>query len=203
MRLSYLVLAGAALAASVLLRGMHAQAEDPNALDEILRQSANLEQEYRSNPALRQQVETGFRIAPVPLDPARKALALVGLGSYIVTVQGDCNGCHTSPSYAPGGDPFKGEPKQVNVAGYLAGGEHFRPGVVSRNLTPEDGLPAGRTYAEFKQIMRTGVDLDKAHPQYGPLLQVMPWPAYQGMSDRDLLAIYAYLSAIPALAPRN
>jgi hypothetical protein len=70
-------------------------------------------------------------------------------------------------------------------------------------LTPENGLPAGRTYAQFQQIMRTGIDLDKAHPQIGPLLQVMPWPTYQNLSDRDLLAIYTYLSAIPAIAPKN
>ncbi len=74
---------------------------------------------------------------------------------------------------------------------------------MSRNLTPENGLPAGRTYAEFEQVMRTGIDLDQAHPQLGPLLQVMPWSVYQKMSDRDLLAIYTYLSAIPAATPKN
>ena len=94
-----------------------------------------------------------------------------------------------------------GQPKQINVAGYLAGGQHFGPGIVSRNLTPENRLPAGRTFAQFKQIIRTGIDLDKATPQFGPLLQVMPWPDYQSMSNRDILAIYTYLSAIPAITP--
>jgi hypothetical protein len=47
------------------------------------------------------------------------------------------------------------------------------------------------------------IDLDNAHPQIGPLLQVMPWPTYQNLSDRDLLAIYTYLSAIPAIRPQN
>ena len=79
----------------------------------------------------------------------------------------------------------------------------YSPGIVSRNLTPENGLPAGRTFAQFKQIIRTGIDLDKAHPQYGPLLQVMPWPDFQDMSTRDLLAIYTYLSAIPPLTPAD
>jgi len=74
----------------------------------------------------------------------------------------------------------------------------------SRNLTPEEnGLPAGMTFEQFKLVIRTGVDLDKAHPQFGPLLQVMPWPVYQSMTDRDLRAIYEYLSAIPPGAPRN
>jgi len=31
----------------------------------------------------------------------------------------------------------------------------------------------------------------------------MPWPTYQNMSDRDLLAIYTYLSAIPTITPKN
>jgi hypothetical protein len=30
-------------------------------------------------------------------------------------------------------------------------------------------------------------------------LQVMPWPVYGKMSDRDLRAIYEYLRAIPSL----
>ena len=87
-----------------------------------------------------------------------------------------------------------GEKKRVNVAGYLAGGQQFGP-FVSRNLTPRHGLPGGRTLSEFKLIMRTGADLD--HP--GQLLQVMPWPTYQSMSNLNLDAIYEYLSAIPPL----
>jgi hypothetical protein len=31
----------------------------------------------------------------------------------------------------------------------------------------------------------------------------MPWPAFRHMSDRDLLAIYTYLSAIPCLSTGN
>lgn len=48
-------------------------------------------------------------------------------------------------------------------------------------------------------MLRTGVDLENQHPQISPLLQVMPWPIYQNMSDRDLRAIYEYLSTIPCL----
>jgi len=33
----------------------------------------------------------------------------------------------------------------------------------------------------------------------GALLQIMPWPAYQDITDHDLAAIYAYLSAIPCI----
>jgi hypothetical protein len=34
-------------------------------------------------------------------------------------------------------------------------------------------------------------------------LAVMPWPIYRNMTDRDLDAIYAYLSAIPHAEPGN
>ena len=146
------------------------------------------------------KIKKGFQIAPVPLDLHGKNRALVGLGSYLVNAVGGCNDCHTNPSYLPGNDPFMGQKKKVNAAGYLAGGQAFGP-FISRNLTPENGLPAGRTYAQFVTILRTGKDFDNLHPQMGPLLQVMPWPTYQDMNDRDIRAIYEYLRAIPAIAP--
>jgi hypothetical protein len=34
-------------------------------------------------------------------------------------------------------------------------------------------------------------------PFNGDLLQVMPWPIFQDMTDHDLRAIYEYLKAIP------
>jgi len=187
-----LVFATTALVAVFVMSGTHAQATDnTEAVENVLLQNSDLVREYVLDQDLQQRVKTGYKINPVPLDTAGKNVILLGLGSYIVNAQSGCNDCHTSPSYAPGGDPAMGQPEQINVAGYLAGGRQFvPPGVVSRNLTPENGLPAGRTYAEFEQTMRTGIDLDQAHPQLGPLLQVMPWSVYQKMSDRDLLAIY-------------
>lgn len=41
------------------------------------------------------KVEIGLQIAPVPLNMTGKNRALVGLGSYLVNAQADCNGCHT------------------------------------------------------------------------------------------------------------
>jgi hypothetical protein len=146
------------------------------------------------------RIQQGFDIAPVHLDLQGKNRALVGLGSYLVNAVASCNECHTNPSYAHGGNPFMGQPKQVNTTHYLAGGMQFGP-FTSRNLTPEDGLPAGHTFDEFLQIMRHGTDFDHAHPQMGPLLQVMPWPVFQDMTDRDLRAIYEYLRTIPPAVP--
>jgi hypothetical protein len=98
-----------------------------------------------------------------------------------------------------------GQHKAINAAVYLGGGQAFGP-FISRNLTPDkSGLPeGGRTFSDFLLIMRTGVDLEHLHPNLPPplngaLLQVMPWPTYQSMTDRDLRAIYEYLSSIPCV----
>ena len=173
-------------------------------------QGANgLENENAADAA---RIARGFQIAPVPLNLEGKNLALVGLGSYLVNAVGGCNDCHTNPPYADGGDPFLGQPKQVNAARYLAGGTPFGPPgdpntPVSRNLTPRaNGLPANLTWAQFRQVLRTGADL-KHRPPFVPsaendLLQVMPWPVFQDMTERDLQAIYEYLRSIPSL-PSN
>jgi hypothetical protein len=70
------------------------------------------------------RIELGFAIAPVPLHFQHKNREFVGLGSYLVNAVGDCNGCHSGPSgeFAPGGDPFQGQPKVINQAAYLQGG---------------------------------------------------------------------------------
>jgi hypothetical protein len=177
------------------------------------------------------KVQIGFRIAPVNLNLEGKDPELVGLGSYIVNGENDCNACHNSGTfpyfeYLPGGNPYFGQhPKVVNPATYLGGGQDFGPSgpqspspeLFSRNLTPDKtGRPeGGHTFEEFRQIIRNGKDFDHLHPNCsatrttnciptstmvdGDLLQVMPWPYYQSMTDHDLLAIYTYLSAIPCL----
>ncbi len=179
------------------------------------------------------QILIGFAIAPVPLNLAGKDRELVGLGSYIVNGVDHCNVCHSAgpgTEYAKGGNPyFKGnQPAVVNQATYLGGGRVFpqqvagaTPSIVSRNLTPDKtGLPeGGRTFAEFLAIMRTGVDLDHAHPNCadptitasstcfpanlpfnGDLLQIMPWPQLRHLTQHQLRAIYEYLRAVPCVA---
>lgn len=148
------------------------------------------------------KIRKGYAISPVPLDLAGKNRALVGLGSYIVNT-GGCNDCHTNPSYAAGGDPFLGQPEQINAEAYLAGGQQFGP-FTSRNLTPNaSGLPAGLTREQFIFVLRTGADVKGRPPfvpsEQGDLLQVMPWPVYGKLTDRDLSAVYEYLRAIPCL----
>ena len=150
------------------------------------------------------KIQIGFAIAPVPLDLQGKNPALVGLGSYIVNAQGDCAGCHSNPQYEEGGDPHLGQPKVVDQNGYLVGGADLFGPFVPRNLTPNaQGQPAGLTLDDFLLVLNTGVDL-KDRPPFVPdeendLLQVMPWPVYGNMTDREKRAIYEYLRSIPCL----
>jgi hypothetical protein len=123
---------------------------------------------------------------------------MVGYGSYLVNAIGGCNDCHTNPSYDPTGDPFKGMTTKINTAGYLGGGQAFGP-FTSRNITPDSTGQVMGGLANFKQTLRTGIDLKKLHPEISPLLQVMPWPVHQNLTDRDIDAIYAFLTAVPCV----
>lgn len=185
----------------------------------------------------KQMIQIGLSFASsagITLNMNGKDPDMVGLGSYLVNVAGDCNGCHTAnpateyalrgnPYLLPGSAPplFSGT-KRINPATYLGGGSSFgvfgvglNAEIKSRNLTPDSTGRAegGNTLSNFKLIMRTGQDLDHRHPSCsatittnclsfpfnGDLLQVMPWPNFQDMTDRNLNAIYAFLSAIPCL----
>jgi hypothetical protein len=146
------------------------------------------------------RIRIGFAVAPVPLALRHKDVNLVGLGSYIVNTQAFCNDCHTNPPWAPGHDPTNGEePAKMNAAAYLAGGVNF--GVtISRNITPDaHGLPDGLTFAQFLNVMHTGLDPDNLHPQLSAHLVVMPWPQFGKLTIHDRAAIYEYLRAIPSL----
>lgn len=139
------------------------------------------------------KISRGAEISPVPINLKGLNPALVREGSYIVNAVGGCNDCHTAPPYKPGGNPFLGEKEQINAKCFLGGGTPFGPGIVSRNLTV---TAHDRSLEEFIDIMRHGTDY--TDPADGtPILQVMPWPVYANMSDRELEAIFEYLKAIP------
>lgn len=131
------------------------------------------------------RVQLGYAAVPLGLQLNLKGLNpdLVGIGSYIVNAQADCNGCHTTnpaTEYNDPGNPFFNQhPAKVNLSTYLAGGNDFGPvgagivngvigpgpDIITRNLTPDHtGLPeGGHTYAEFLNIIRTGHDYDQLH----------------------------------------
>src|SRR6266849_7235937 len=81
------------------------------------------------------RIEQGFDIAPVKLKLDGKNRKLVGLGSYIVNGQADCNGCHSkdpATEFAMGGNPYLRSPfftgkEVINPATYLGGGRDFGP----------------------------------------------------------------------------
>ncbi len=103
-------------------------------------------------------------------------------GAYMTTI-GGCTDCHT-PSDAHGmklaGMEWGG--------GFILGGPFGR--VASANLTPD---PSGIPYYDakmFVDVMRTGsVKARKLNP-------IMPTEAYRGMTDEDLMSIFAYLKTV-------
>jgi len=178
-------------------------------------------------------IQLGYAVAPVILNTTGLDSDLVGLGSYIVNVTGDCNGCHSAgpqSEFLANGNPYTrltpngpySGVTQVNTTTYLGGGRDFggfpAPNsplhIISRNLTPDaSGKPEGHTLDEFITILRTGVDMDQRHPNCtgapnssctpfpfdGSKLQIMRWPFFLNMTDRQLTAVYEYLSAIPCI----
>ena len=191
------------------------------------------------------QIVIGWRIAPSFINAQGKDPALVGLGSFIVNGQADCDGCHGSDpanEYLPTNNPYflsppNSGPRKYNQATYLNGGQNFGPvgpgivtdtssplfaapglgpNIITRNLTPDHtGNPEGGNDLDtFIKILRTGHDFDTLHlncggsvtdncylpPVNGAVLQVMPWPLYQNMTDRQLTAIWTYLSTVPCNA---
>src|ERR1700687_502895 len=62
------------------------------------------------------KIQRGFEIAPVTLNLEGKNRALVGLGSYIVNAQGDCNGCHSAgpqTGFVPGRNAYLLQPENA------------------------------------------------------------------------------------------
>jgi hypothetical protein len=143
-------------------------------------------------------IQRGAQLVPpgVKLNLMGKNRSMVWLGSYIVNTSG-CIDCHSHPTYALGGDPFRGQPEMINSAQYLSGGRQFGPTITADNITPDHaGRPAGLTRQQFIETLRTG---HNPNDPPGEILQVMPWPTFGKKTDLDLAAIYEYLRAIPSL----
>lgn len=142
-------------------------------------------------------ITIGLTLAPDFLNLTGADLNLVGLGSFIVNAQADCNGCHVSDGaneYVPNGNPYflipNNKPLKFNQKTYMAGGSNFGPvgpgivkdatsplfggpglgpNIISRNLTPDyTGYPeGGNDFSTFLMIMRTGHDFDEHHLNCG------------------------------------
>jgi nicotinate dehydrogenase subunit B len=94
---------------------------------------------------------------------------------------GDCAVCHT----APGG---------VANAGGRAMDTPFGT-IFSTNLTPDVDTGIGRwSFSAFQRAMREGISRDGRH-----LYPAFPYTAFAKTTDDDLMALYAYLMAQPAV----
>ncbi len=107
-------------------------------------------------------------------------------GAYVFRAAG-CLACHTD---------FK------NKGAALAGGRALPTpfGIFySPNITPDPSHGIGAwSDADFVRALRTGVAPDGRH--YYP---AFPYPAYTGMSERDILDLKAYLFSRPPVATPN
>lgn len=217
-------LAGTALVLAVLAFSIHLGHRRADAQNGFLNDNNGAQDEKLA-------IQIGNSVAPPWLDPTGLDPDLVGLGSYIVNVSGDCNGCHSagpaSEFVNPIGNPYFRQPpydgtERDNQATYLGGGRDFGAfpappsplHIISRNLTRDaSGKPEGHTLEEFFTILRTGVDMDNRHPNCvgaptssctpfpfdGSKLQIMRWPFFRHLTDRQITAIYVYLSAVPCI----
>jgi mono/diheme cytochrome c family protein len=97
-------------------------------------------------------------------------------GQHLVQV---CTGCH-----GPGlsGGKIKGAPDRQ----------------VYPNLTPHESGLKDWTEADFMRALREGKRKDGS-----AISDAMPWKHYAGMSDEELKAIFAYLTALPPRAKGN
>jgi mono/diheme cytochrome c family protein len=126
-----------------------------------------------------------IRNAPEPIlaaVPEPDVSTPVNHGKYLVEI-GGCEDCHTPQK--------RGQPlPNMNFAGGLVfEGPWGR--VASANITPDATGFSYDSEAMFASAMRAGYTKGRA------LSPIMPWMAYRGLSDPDLLAIYAYLKTKP------
>ena len=132
-----------------------------------------------------------MRSVPQPITapvPAPDLSTQVKQGAYLVTV-GGCRDCHTPEDKH--GNPI---PSLDLAGGFVLQGPWGY--VASANITPDpSGIPY-YTDALFLQALRTG------YVGTRKLSQIMPWSAFRGMTDQDLLAIFAYLKTVPPVHHR-
>lgn len=121
-------------------------------------------------------------IAPVAFSPGTLYTAETIERGRQLAAAGNCVVCHT----APGG---------VSNAGGRAMSTPFGT-VFSTNLTPDPEHGIGRwSFSAFQRAMREGISRDGRH-----LYPAFPFTSFAKMNDDDLMALYGYLMAQPAVA---
>jgi mono/diheme cytochrome c family protein len=99
----------------------------------------------------------------------------------------DCAACHTDVK--GGGAPLAGGRPLKTPFGTFYG----------PNITADKRYGIGAwSEAEFRRALRQGIGRDGEH-----LFPVFPYPAFTGMSDRDIADLYVYLQSLPRVAEAN
>ena len=95
-----------------------------------------------------------------------------------VAIAADCVACHS----LPGGKPYAGGLVLETPFGKLA----------APNITPDIATGIGTyTLADLKRTIRDGIGKGGKH-----LYPAMPYPAYSGMTDDDISALWSYLNTL-------
>jgi len=155
-------------------------------LDAIVKYLRTIPRVKSSLPRMAQYVP-GPNPPNVPMDSIQLTAHsdAIKRGQYLVRLAG-CETCHT-PRNAQGFIPGM----------EFAGGSVFRhadgEADAASNLTPDPTGIGNVTEEHFLAVMRTGHSGDRQ------INSAMPWLFYRNMTDSDLRAIFAYLSALPPI----
>jgi mono/diheme cytochrome c family protein len=130
----------------------------------------------------------GINVVGATAPPAVAADAdALARGAYLAAAAG-CDQCHTDSDR--GGQPY-------------AGGKRLAAGafgtLVTPNITPDRETGIGRWSAvDFTRAMRWGIAPDDSH-----YLPVFPFPYFDGLNDRDIADLKAFLDSLPAVSRPN
>jgi hypothetical protein len=128
--------------------------------------------------------------------PERRDLAF--RGQYLVELLG-CGACHTDGALLGLPDRERSlAGSQIGIAWSNPLGDKY-PGIVyAPNITPDIKTGIGRwSDLDIARAVRTGIGRHG-----GASIEVMPWPAYNKISDDDIEAITAYLRSIKPIVHR-
>lgn len=145
------------------------------ALAGVIYAPRSVQAQERGNSDEASLIQIGFAIAPVPLNLQGKNPSLVGLGSFIVNAQADCNGCHTAGgppnfNFANNGNPyFLNQPlgTKTDPTTYLAGGTPF--GLAVPPSAAVGGFPPGSIPSSYPPDGYP-IDPSTGFPYAGPVI---------------------------------
>lgn len=117
----------------------------------------------------------GIALSPVQAADSQPDPALLAKGAYLARAA-DCNACHRGT--APGSPDYSGGLAIATPMG----------DIIATNITPSMRSGIGHySEADFKRAVTQGI-----RPNGERLYPAMPYPAYQGINDADIHALYIW-----------